>query len=131
MIKTYEALLATALLTGTVALISSPYFVPEEKYSDLREAGEDAFMTFVEEDEFRNLAVAVDDNTSLAALKSYIDTHISYPYELRVCDTSDNCYGRIPEDKAFTLVSYLFDGNISEHSMKRVQLFMWIFKVGE
>ena len=116
-------------MTGTLALIASPYFIPEEKYSGLREAGEDAFMTFAEEDEFRSLAVAVNDENSLAALKNYMDPYISYPYEPRVCDMGNNCYGTIPEGRAYTVISYLFDGNISEYSMKRIQLFMWIFRV--
>lgn len=129
MIKTYEALVAAAMLIGTLALISSPYFVPEEKYSNLREAGEDAFLSFCEKDGFRNLAVAVNDDESLSALKNYIDDYFEYPYTLRVCDTNNNCWGSIPSDKAYTVVSYLFDGNITNHSIKKIQMFVWIFKV--
>jgi len=128
-IKTYEALLSSALLIGTLAFISSPYFIPEEKYSNLREAGEYAVLTFVEEDEFRSLAVAVDSEAGLADLKTYIDGHIDLPYYLRVCETDGNCYGSIPTDQGYTVVSYLFDGNISEHDIKKIQLFLWIFKV--
>lgn len=129
MIKTFEALIASAMLIGTLTLISSPYFVPEEKYSDLREVGEDAFLSFCEEDEFRNLAVAVDDANSLASLKNYIDGYFEYPYNLRVCDTANNCYGSIPSDKGYAVVSYLFDGNISNHSIKKIQMFVWVFRV--
>jgi len=130
-IKTYEALIATAMLIGTLALISSPYFIPEEKYSNLREAGEDAMLTFVEEDGFRRLAVVTDDETSLQNLKDYVDTHIVYPYSLRVCDMNENCVGSIPSEQSYTVVSYLVDGNLSIHSMKKVQIFLWLFKVNE
>ncbi|MEM0360550.1 MAG: hypothetical protein QXK06_04415 [Candidatus Diapherotrites archaeon] len=131
MIKTYEALLATALLLGTITFISSPYFVPEEKYTGLREAGEDAFLSFCEEQSFRNLAAAVKDENSLSMLKAYMDGYFDYPYSLRVCDANNNanCWGEIPSDKAYTTVSYLFDGNISNHSMKKIQMFIWVFKV--
>lgn len=128
MIKTFEALIAAALLTGTLALISSPYFIPEEKYSDLREIGEDAVLSFREKEEFRRLAVAVDDHNSLQELKNYTDNYIEYPYMLRVCEMDETCYGSIPEDKAYTVVSYLFDGNISSYSMKKIQLFIWLFE---
>jgi len=127
-IKTFEALIASAMLVGTLALISSPHFIPEEKYSNVRDAGEEAFLTFCEKEGFRNLAVAVDDNQSLQQLKNYIDDQMDYPYSLRVCDLNEHCYGSIPEGKAYTVVSYLFDGNISQHSMKKIQLFMWLFK---
>jgi hypothetical protein len=132
MIKTYEALLATAMLLGTIALISSPYFVPEEKYTGLRDAGEDAFLSFCEEESFRNLAVAVNDENSLAALKAYIDGYFDLPYSLKVCDANNanNCWGSAPSDKAYSTVSYLFDGNISVHSMKKIQMFIWVFRVG-
>lgn len=129
MIKTFEALIASAMLVGTLALISSPYFIPEEKYSNVRDAGEEAVLTFCEKNSFRNLAVAVDDNQSLQELKDYIDTQMSFPYSLRVCDLNGSCYGSIPEGKAYTVVSYLLDGNISVHSMKKIQLFIWLFKV--
>ncbi|MCX6802545.1 MAG: hypothetical protein NT067_05555 [Candidatus Diapherotrites archaeon] len=131
MIKTYEALLATAMLLGTIALISSPYFVPEEKYTGLRDAGENAVLSFCEEESFRNLAVAVHDDNSLASLKAYVDGYFDLPYSLRVCDanSTSNCWGTIPSDKAYSTVSYLFDGNISTHSMKKIQIFVWVFKV--
>ena len=131
MIKTFEALLSTALLIGTVAFVASPYFVPEEKYSGLRQSGEDAFLSFCEEETFRGLAVAVQDENSLASLKTYVDGYIDYPYSLRVCDMNNACLGSVPSDKAYALVSYLFDGNISRHSMKKIQLYIWAFKVGQ
>ncbi len=129
MIKTYEALLASALLIGTLALISSPFFISEKKYSNLREAGENAFLSFCEKEEFRGLAAATEDEESLNELKDYTDTYMEFPYSLRVCDRgSGSCLGNVPEGKAYTAVSYLFDGNISEHDMKRIQLFVWVFE---
>ena len=88
-------------------------------------------LTFVEEDGFRRLAVVTDDEASLQNLKDYVDTHIAYPYSLRVCDINENCVGSIPSEQSYTVVSYLVDGNLSIHSMKRVQIFLWLFKVNE
>lgn len=130
MIKTYEALLATALLIGTLAFFSSPYFVPEEKFTPLREIGENAFISFAEENEFRNLSVAVDDNESLEDLRAYIDNLIDIPFTIKVCNTSDTCWGTVPQTDSFAVVSYLFDGNITNHSIKKINLYMWLFKVG-
>ena len=111
MIKTYEALLATALLIGTLAMLSSPYFIPEEKYSDMREVGEDAFLSFAEEENFRNLAVGVEDAASLQTLKDYIDVQFDYPYTLRVCrESDDGGWGSVPTSKNFALISYMLDG---------------------
>ena len=129
MIKTCEALLATALLIGTLAFFSSPYFVPEEKYSPLREIGENAFISFAEEEEFRNLSVAVQDDESLEGLRAYIDNLIDIPFTIKVCDTNDACLGTIPQTDSFAVVSYLFDGNITNHSIKKINIYLWLFEV--
>jgi len=128
-IKTYEALLATALLVGTLAFFSSPYFVPEEKYAPLREIGENAFISFAEKNEFRNLAVAVEDDASLESLRVYIDNLVDIPFTIKVCNSSDTCWGTKPQTDSFALVSYLFDGNITNHSIKKINLYMWLFEV--
>ncbi len=109
MMKTFEAMLAAVVIISTLALLASPIFMAETRYSELRKAIERMLLSLSDKDEFRTLVLGVKDESSLNALKEYIDPHIDYPFELET-------------------VTYLLDGNLTDYNIMKIKLYSWIFK---
>ncbi len=128
MMKTFEAMLAAVVIISTLALLASPIFMAETRYSELRKAIERMLLSLSDKDEFRTLVLGVKDESSLNALKEYIDPHIDYPFELEVCDENNNCWGGKPTVKNYVTVTYLLDGNLTDYNIMKIKLYSWIFK---
>ena len=128
MMKTFEAMLAAVVIISTLALLASPMFMAETRYSEPRKAIERMLLSLSDKDEFRTLVLGVKDESSLSALKEYIDPHIDYPFELEVCDENNNCWGNKPAVKNYVTVTYLLDGNLTDYNIMKIKLYSWIFK---
>lgn len=128
MMKTFEAMLAAVVIISTIALLSSPIFMAETRYSEPRKAIERTILSLSDKDDFRRLVLGVKDENSLNALKEYISPHIGYPFELEVCDENNNCWGSKPEVQNYITVTYLLDGNLTDYNIIRIKVYSWIFE---
>ncbi|RLG70384.1 MAG: hypothetical protein DRO07_00310 [Candidatus Iainarchaeum archaeon] len=128
MMKTFEAMLAAVVIISTLALLASPMFMAETRYSELRKAIERMLLSLSDKDEFRTLVLGVKDENSLNALKEYMDPYIDYPFELEVCDENNNCWGSKPAVKNYVAVTYLLDGNLTDYNIMKIKVYSWIFR---
>jgi len=128
MMKTFEAMLAAVVIISTLAVLASPMFMAESRYSEPRKAIERMLLSLSDKDEFRTLVLGAKDESSLSALKEYIDPYIDYPFELEVCDENNNCWGNKPTVKNYVTITYLLDGNLTDYNIMKIKLYSWIFR---
>jgi len=125
MMKTFEAMLTGVLIITTLALLSLPALRSESQYVEVKKACERMLLSLSDEEEFRNLVVAVDDESSLTSVKEYIDPYLDWPFELEICDESE-CWGKKPNVQNYVTIIYMLDGNLTNYRIMKIKLYVWL-----
>ncbi len=111
--------------------VTQPIMIPREQYTLLRERQELSVLSLAQISEFRTLVTGVDSNTEAENVRDYMNDYIDEPFSVQVCDENNDCYGSLPSQANYTLVSYLMDGNTYEFSLKKLKVYFWVFEAGD
>ncbi|MEM4598790.1 MAG: hypothetical protein QW400_03835 [Candidatus Diapherotrites archaeon] len=123
MMKTFEVMIAGVIIIGMLAMLSLPTISPQAKYAEVRANCESALLSMAEDNSLRALIISTSDENSLASVKEYMSQYIHYPFEVQICDENNQCIGQKPDSENYVLVSYLFDGNITQHKLAVVKIY--------